>query len=90
LCSEADYAGDKSLLETLQLLLTQPVIHVQLQFLPLITVDGRHRRDVARDAEMQIAAALSPANSTIRIGNSVAPEFQHNQPEFTYQSGGGV
>jgi 1-acyl-sn-glycerol-3-phosphate acyltransferase len=83
LCSEADYTGDKSLLTALRLLLTQPVIHLQLQFLPALLCDGRHRRDVAHEAEERIAAALGLANSGMRLGTSAAPEFPPGQPEFT-------
>ena len=77
LCSEADYAGDKSLLAALLLVLTQPVIQAQLQFLPAITCDNGHRRDVARAAETQIAAVLGVANAKMRLDASVAvPESQ--------------
>lgn len=59
LCYEADYAGAKTLLDSLRLILTQPVIHVHLQFLPPLACDSRHRRDLAHDAAAQIAAALN-------------------------------
>jgi 1-acyl-sn-glycerol-3-phosphate acyltransferase len=59
LCYEADYVGAKTLLQSLRLMLTQPVIHVHLQFLPPIAVDSRHRRELAQIAAAQIAAALN-------------------------------
>ena len=59
LCYEADYVGAKTLLESLRLILTQPVIHVHLQFLPPIAVDSGHRRELADSAAAKIAAALN-------------------------------
>jgi 1-acyl-sn-glycerol-3-phosphate acyltransferase len=60
LCSEADYEGEKSLLDALRLLLTQPVIHVQLQFLPpLECTHGAHRSELAYEASRTIAGALN-------------------------------
>ena len=59
LCPEADYAGAKTLVDSLRLILTQPVIHVHLQFLPPLACDSRHRRELADDAAAQIAAALN-------------------------------
>jgi len=59
LCFEADYEGAKTLLDSLRLILTQPVIHVHLQFLPPLACGARHRRDLADDAAAQIAAALN-------------------------------
>ncbi len=58
LCSEADYEGEKSMLDSLLAMLTQPVIHVRLQFLPPVPCAGRHRRELAHDAEQLIASAL--------------------------------
>ncbi len=59
LCVEADYAGTKTLLESLRLILTQRVIHVRLQFLPPLACEDRHRRELAHDAGAQIATALN-------------------------------
>ena len=59
LCSEADYAGAKTLVDSLRLILTQRMIHVHLQFLPPLARDSRHRRELADDAAVQIAAALN-------------------------------
>jgi 1-acyl-sn-glycerol-3-phosphate acyltransferase len=59
LCFEADYAGAKTLVDSLRLILTQPVIHVHLQFLPPLACASRHRRELAHDAAARIAAALN-------------------------------
>lgn len=64
LCSEADYEGEKSMLDSLLAMITQPVIHVRLQFLPPFPCSGKHRRELAHAAERQIASALNlPAPS---------------------------
>jgi hypothetical protein len=41
------------------MMLTQPVIHAHLQFLPPLECDGRHRRELAHEAARMIAAALN-------------------------------
>ena len=58
LCSEADYAGDKSLAGSLRLMVTQPVILARLQFLPQLTCAGRPRHELACEAARLIAGAL--------------------------------
>ncbi len=58
LCSEADYAGDKSIAGSLRLMATQPVIRARLQFLPPLTCVGRPRHELAREAARLIAGAL--------------------------------
>ncbi len=58
LCSEADYEGEKSMLDSLLAMITQPVIHVRLQFLPPFPCNGEHRRELAHAAERLIASAL--------------------------------
>jgi 1-acyl-sn-glycerol-3-phosphate acyltransferase len=70
LCSEADYEGDKSLLDALRLLLTQPVIHVQLQFLPPLACNGAHRGELAHAAARVIASALNVPVPRRRTGKS--------------------
>ncbi len=63
-CGEADYADSKSLLQSLLAMVTQPVIHAQLDFLTPLPCAGRQRRDLARAAEEAIASALNlPAPS---------------------------
>jgi 1-acyl-sn-glycerol-3-phosphate acyltransferase len=59
LCYAADYAGTRTLIESLRLILTQPVIDVHLQFLEPLVCDGRHRRELADEAAVAIAQALN-------------------------------
>jgi 1-acyl-sn-glycerol-3-phosphate acyltransferase len=74
LCSEADFAGDKTLFNALLLVLTQPVIHARLQFLPPIACSGLHRRDLAREAEQQVAGALGLAAGKVRAALPDCPQ----------------
>ena len=73
LCSEADYAGVKTLLDALRLMLTQRLIHVHLQFLPPLACAGRHRRELAHDAARLIAAALNVPVPQRRTGKASRP-----------------
>jgi 1-acyl-sn-glycerol-3-phosphate acyltransferase len=59
LCSEADYDGDKSLVDTFKLMLTQPVINVRLEFLPPLACGAKDRRQLAHAAAAAIARALN-------------------------------
>jgi 1-acyl-sn-glycerol-3-phosphate acyltransferase len=60
-CPEADYTGDKSLLGSMWLIVSQREIHGHLQFLPPVATANRQRREVARAAESAIANALNLA-----------------------------
>ena len=71
LCNEADYEGDKSLIHSLRLMLTQPVIHVHLQFLPPLVCNGAHRRELAQEAARVIARALNVSAPPRRTGKAV-------------------
>jgi 1-acyl-sn-glycerol-3-phosphate acyltransferase len=73
LCSEADYAGDKTLTATLRTILTQPVIHAHLQFLPPLASEGRHRRELADEAARLIASALNVPAPRRRTGKASRP-----------------
>jgi 1-acyl-sn-glycerol-3-phosphate acyltransferase len=73
LCSEADYEGAKTLLDTLCTILTQPVIHAHLQFLPPLACAGRHRRELAHEAARVIAAALNVPAPQRRTGKAYRP-----------------
>jgi 1-acyl-sn-glycerol-3-phosphate acyltransferase len=55
----AAYAGDRSLWESTLLIVSQPVIHVDLHLLPAVHAVGRHRRDLAEQCAAQVAGALS-------------------------------
>jgi 1-acyl-sn-glycerol-3-phosphate acyltransferase len=61
LCVEADYEGDKSLVESLLQLITQPRVDLHVQFLPPLACAGRHRRELADEAARRIANALGLA-----------------------------
>lgn len=73
LCTEADYEGDKSLLQSLLQLLTQPRVNLHLQFLPALECAGRHRREVADTAARRIAATLGLAAPSRRAGTARDP-----------------
>ena len=74
LCSEADYEGDKSMLGSLLLMLTQPAIFVRLQFLPAVTSAGKHRRELAYEASRLIAGALGVPAPRRRAGTAAGPK----------------
>ncbi len=73
LCTEADYEGEKSLLQSLLQLLTQPRVYLHLQFLPAIECAGRHRRELADAAARRIAATLGLAAPNRRAGTARDP-----------------
>jgi 1-acyl-sn-glycerol-3-phosphate acyltransferase len=72
-CPEADYTGDKSLLGSMWLMVSQREIHGQLQFLPPVVSANRHRREVARAAESAIASALNLAVTHTRAETAADP-----------------
>ena len=65
LCAEADYEGAKTLVESLWLMLTQPVIHLRVEFLVPLACAEYDRHGLADAAAQQIASALGvPAPRT--------------------------
>lgn len=58
LCSEADYQGEKSMMDSLKLMVTQPKIIARLHFLPPLACSGKHRRELALEAARLIATSL--------------------------------
>ena len=74
LCGEADYAGDKSMLDSLLLMVTQPVIHARLQFLAPLKSAGKHRRELAHEAAQLIAGALGVPAPRRRGGTAAGPK----------------
>ena len=71
LCVEAAYDGDKSLWDTLRLMVTQPEIRARLAFLPPLENRGQHRRELAHAAPEAIARSLFPPardNRTETVG----------------------
>ena len=74
LCGEADYEGDKSMLGSLLLILTQPVIFARLQFLPPLASAGKHRRELAYEASRLIAGALGVPAPRRSAGTAAGPK----------------
>ncbi len=58
-CEAAAYFGDLSLGASLRNILREPGIQAEVSFLPAIPVAGRHRRELAKQAEDLIRAALA-------------------------------
>lgn len=58
LCVEAAYDGDKSLWDTLRLIVAQPVIHAHVWFLPTLPAGAENRRALAQAAHEAIADRL--------------------------------
>jgi hypothetical protein len=56
--TDAAYDGDKSLLDTLWLMVRHPVIVAELTFLPPVKSQGRTRRELATALEKAVAQAL--------------------------------
>lgn len=57
--TEAAYCDDISLGQSLRRILAQDEIHAEVRFLPPIATAGKHRRELARQAEAAIRAALA-------------------------------
>ena len=60
ICTEAAYDGDKTVLDTLRLMLTQHEIHVHVHFLPPVSGEGVHRKEFARQTREVIVRTLFP------------------------------
>lgn len=73
LCHEADYEGEKSLVDSLLLMTTQRKINLRVQFLTPLACAGKHRRELAHDAEQQIANALGVPAPRRRAGPAGGP-----------------
>ncbi|HSN41696.1 MAG TPA: lysophospholipid acyltransferase family protein [Burkholderiales bacterium] len=73
LCTEAAYDGDKSLWDTLGLILTQRAIHAHVHFLAPLAGHGRHRRELARAARESILQTLFPSSHCSHTGKSAGP-----------------
>lgn len=68
LCSEADYEGEKTIVDSLLQMVTLPAINLRLQFLAPLDCAGRHRRELAHDAAQAIANALGVPAPRKRAG----------------------
>lgn len=60
ICTEAAYDGDKTVLDTLRLMLTQHEFEVHVHFLPPITDTTVHRKVLAKQARDAIVQRLYP------------------------------
>lgn len=67
LCVEAAYDGEKSLWDTLRLMLTQRRIDAHLYFLPPLPADDRQRRELAQAARELIVRKLYPSSRCSHI-----------------------
>jgi 1-acyl-sn-glycerol-3-phosphate acyltransferase len=56
---DASYAGDRTLVESTRLILRHETIRAEVIFAGEITVSGKTRRDIAVEAEIATARALS-------------------------------
>lgn len=73
LCSEADYEGEKSLIDSLLLVLTQPVIRARVHYLTPLACAGKHRRELAQTAAQLIADALGVPAPSKRAAPAAGP-----------------
>ncbi len=73
LCTEAAYDGDKSLWDTLWLILAQRVIHAQVYFLAPLAGHGGHRRELAQAARESILHTLFPPSHCSHTEKSADP-----------------
>jgi 1-acyl-sn-glycerol-3-phosphate acyltransferase len=55
---DAAYTGERSLLESLRLILRHPTLPAELIFAGVVDVSGKTRREIARETEALIAGAL--------------------------------
>jgi len=60
ICVEAAFDGDKTLLDTIRLMLTQHEIHTAVHFLPPVDGQGVHRKVLARQTREVIVRTLYP------------------------------
>ncbi len=70
---DAAYAGDRSLPDSLRLILRHRSIQAELTFAGLIDVSGKTRREIAREAEALIASALRLPAPGKRPGSADGP-----------------
>jgi 1-acyl-sn-glycerol-3-phosphate acyltransferase len=70
LCREASFAGDRSFMESLALIIRQRGVIARLAFAPAVETEGQTRRDVTRAAHQGVASllALPPAGTAPGTG----------------------
>jgi 1-acyl-sn-glycerol-3-phosphate acyltransferase len=69
----ASYAGERSLWQSVQLILSHRSLRAELHFAGTIDASGKTRRDIAREAESITAAALRLPRPGRKIGTSAGP-----------------
>ncbi len=70
---DASYTGERSLWESVRLVLARRSLHAELTFTATIDVTGKTRRDIARAAECAIADALQLPRPGRRAGTAARP-----------------
>jgi len=70
---DASYVGERSLWESLRLILAQRSLHAELTFAATIDVGGRTRREIARAAECATADALQLPRPGTKTGTAAGP-----------------
>lgn len=69
----AAYCGDMSMMDSLRNILARREIRAELIFLEPIPTSGKHRRELARQAEQLISSALYPASPHTTPGTAGDP-----------------
>lgn len=69
----AAYYGDMSMMDSLRNILARKKIRAELIFLEPISTGGKHRRELARQAEQAISSALHPAGPRTKPGTAGDP-----------------
>jgi len=71
---DASYAGDRSMLESLRLILARRRLRVEVIFAGTVDVHNKTRRDIAREAESITADALRLPRPGRRLGKAGGPQ----------------
>lgn len=69
----AAYYGDMSMMDSLRNILARKEIRAELIFLEPISTSGKHRRELAQQAEAAISSALHPASPRTKPGTADDP-----------------
>jgi 1-acyl-sn-glycerol-3-phosphate acyltransferase len=70
---DASYVGERSLWQSIRLILAHPFLRAELTFAAIIDVKGKTRRDIARAAESAIADALRLPRPGRKTGPAAGP-----------------
>ena len=71
---DASYAGDRSMIESLRLILAHRRMRAEVIFAGMVDVHGKTRREIAREAESITADALRLPRPGRRIGTAGGPQ----------------